>query len=111
LLEANLHPLTNAAAPGTPTLGAADVNLNLELAFDFTSLQFQVNGAAFTEPSVPVLLQILSGASAAQDLLPASSIYELPLDSVIELSIPGGSVGSPVSSSFLQSSVMLNGLA
>lgn len=97
LLETNLHPLTNAAAPGVATVGAADVNINLDMVFDFTTLKFQVNGYTFSEPSVPVLLQILSGASAAQDLLPGGSVYELPRNKVVELSMPGGSVGSPVS--------------
>jgi iron transport multicopper oxidase len=96
LVEANLHPLSNAAAPGTPTLGAADVTLNLNIVFDFQALKFRVNGAIFNEPSVPVLLQILSGASTAQDLLPAGSVYVLPRNKVIEVSMPGGSTGSPV---------------
>ncbi|TEB23091.1 yellow laccase [Coprinellus micaceus] len=95
LVEANLHPLSNAAAPGTPTLGAADVTLNLNIVFDFQALKFRVNGAIFNEPSVPVLLQILSGASTAQDLLPAGSVYVLPRNKVIEVSMPGGSTGSP----------------
>ncbi|CAA7270051.1 unnamed protein product [Cyclocybe aegerita] len=47
-----------------------------------------VNGATFTSTMVPVLLQIMS-------LLPSGSVYTLPVNSVIELSIPGGSVGSP----------------
>ncbi|KAF6745609.1 laccase 2 precursor [Ephemerocybe angulata] len=93
LLEQNLHPLTNAAAPGTPTEGAADVNLNLAIAIGANG--FTVNGAHFSEPNVPVLLQILSGTTAAQDLLPAGSVYNLPLNSVIEISMPGGSPGSP----------------
>jgi iron transport multicopper oxidase len=96
LLETNLHPLTDPAAPGTPEPGSADVNINIAVAFDFNTLQFQVNGAPFIEPSVPVLLQILSGATAAQDMLPPGSVYELPLNSVVELTLPGGSTASPV---------------
>ncbi|KDR80949.1 hypothetical protein GALMADRAFT_207865 [Galerina marginata CBS 339.88] len=95
MIETNLHPLTDAGAPGTPTLGAADVNLNFGIDFNFTSTQFTINGATFTPPSVPVLLQILSGAQTAQDLLPAGSLYVLPANSVIEISIPGGAIGSP----------------
>lgn len=57
---------------------------------------FQVNGVTFTPPTVPVLLQILSGAQTAQDLLPAGSVYVLPANSVIELSIPGGALGGGV---------------
>lgn len=93
MLEQNLHPLNNAAAPGPPTLGAADVSLNMVIGF--AAGHFTVNGATFTEPNVPVLLQILSGASTPQDLLPSGSVYVLPRNKVIEVSFPGGSPGSP----------------
>ena len=59
------------------------------------TLQFQINGATFVPPTVPVLLQILSGAQSAQDLLPAGSVYSLPSNSVIELSLPAGAAGGP----------------
>ena len=58
---------------------------------------FQVNGVSFDPPSVPVLLQILSGAQNASDLLPAGSIYGLDPNKSVELTIPGGAVGGPVS--------------
>ncbi|KAF5341120.1 hypothetical protein D9611_006006 [Ephemerocybe angulata] len=95
LLETNLHPLTNPAAPGVPGLGNADVKINLDIQFDFSVLKFKVNGATFDEPTVPVLLQILSGASTPQTLLPAGSVYVLPKNKVIEISMPGGSTGFP----------------
>ncbi|TFK32861.1 laccase 2 precursor [Crucibulum laeve] len=95
LLETNLHPLENPGAPGTAVSGGADVNLDLEIAFSVTDLQFSINGATFIPPTTPVLLQIMSGAQTAQDLLPAGSVYVLPPNKVVELSIPGGSIGSP----------------
>ncbi|KAJ3513771.1 hypothetical protein NLJ89_g2768 [Agrocybe chaxingu] len=95
LLETNLRPLSGAAAPGIPEVGAADVNINLAIAFSFADLEFTVNGATFHPPTAPVLLQIMSGAKTPQDLLPAGSIYVLPPNQVIEISMPGGSVGSP----------------
>jgi len=97
MVETNLHPLSNPGAPGVPTPGAADVNLNLDIQLDFSTFHFTVNGATFAPPTLPVLLQILSGVHTAQDLLPAGSVYVLPPNKVIELSIPGGSPGSPVS--------------
>lgn len=106
LIETNLHPLVNAAAPGVPTPGAADVNLNLDINFDFASLKFLVNGATFQPPTLPVLLQIISGASTATDLLPAGSVYTLPPNKVIEISMPGGSIGSPVCSIHIFMSVL-----
>ena len=97
LVETNLHPLENAAAPGVAKVGAADVNLNLDIEFSATALNFTVNNASFSPPSVPALLQIISGASTAQSLLPNGSVYVLPPNKVIEISMPGGAAGSPVS--------------
>jgi hypothetical protein len=58
---------------------------------------FTVNGVPFEPPSVPVLLQILSGTQKASDLLPKGSIYELSANKSVELTIPGGASDSPVS--------------
>ncbi|KAJ3513766.1 hypothetical protein NLJ89_g2761 [Agrocybe chaxingu] len=95
MLETNLVPLSGAAAPGVPEVGAADVNINLDIAFGFDDLRFRVNGATFAPPTLPVLLQIMSGALTAADLLPSGSVYALPPNQVVELSLPGGSTGSP----------------
>lgn len=97
MLETSLHPLINPGAPGAPNQSGADLAINLAIAFSFANLQFTVNGAVFVPPTVPVLLQVISGARTAQELLPAGSVYALPPNKVIELSIPGGSIGSPVS--------------
>ena len=97
MVETNLHPLQDPAAPGIPSPGAADVNLNLDIEFNATAKNFTVNNASFVPPSVPVLLQIISGASTAQSLLPPGSVYVLPPNKVIEISMPGGVAGSPVS--------------
>jgi iron transport multicopper oxidase len=99
LLETDLHPLSNPGAPGIPIPGAADVNLNLNISVDLNLLLFTVNNASFIPPTPPVLLQIMSGAQTAQDLLPSGSVYVLPRNKVIEISIPGGSPGGPVSGS------------
>lgn len=97
MLETNLHPLKNPGAPGKPEVGGVDVAINLAITFNATSFTFSMNGAQFIPPTAPVLLQILSGARTAQDLLPSGSVYPLPPNKVIEISIPGGSAGSPVS--------------
>lgn len=97
LLETNLHPLTDPAAPG-PAVPAASSNgavMPLSFNISFNAGTFLVNNVAFDPPSVPVLLQILSG-TPAQSLLPTGSVYVLPPDTVIEISIPGGAIGAPV---------------
>ena len=57
---------------------------------------FLVNGVDFVPPTVPVLLQILSGARNASQLVPAGSIYGLDLNKSVELTIPAGAIGGPV---------------
>lgn len=98
LLETNLHPLTSPAAPGPAVPAASSNGLVMPLAFNmsFDAGAFLVNGVAFDPPSVPVLLQILNGAPA-QNLLPTGSVYVLPPNTVIEVTIPGGTTGAPVS--------------
>jgi iron transport multicopper oxidase len=56
-----------------------------------------VNNVSYRDPSVPVLLQILSGAKKVQDLVPSGSIYGLKRGEVVQLTIPAGVVGGPVS--------------
>jgi len=84
LVEANLVPLTNPGAPGGS--GPPDVALNLVVGL--STPNWTINGFSFFPPSVPVLLQILSGTTAAQDLMPTGSVYTLPPNKVIEISIP-----------------------
>ncbi|KAJ7166988.1 laccase [Mycena filopes] len=95
LVETNLHPLVPSVVPGRPVAGGVDVALNLVIALDFTTFTFTVNGAEWVPPTAPVLLQILSGAHTAAELLPTGSVYTLPPNSVVEISIPGGSPGAP----------------
>ncbi|KAJ7506615.1 laccase lcc5 [Mycena galericulata] len=90
LLETALHPLTPVAVPGTPEVGGADVLINLVIALNFTDLRYSLNGVSFFPPTAPTLLQILSGAQQAQDLIPTGSYFALPPNKVIEVSIPGG---------------------
>lgn len=95
--ESKLVPLVNTAAPGQPFPGGADVNINLDLGFDLDAFRFLVNNVSWQPPSIPVLLQILSGAYNATTLLPKGSVITLPPNKVIELSIPpGGALGNPV---------------
>ncbi|KAH9059216.1 laccase C [Lactarius vividus] len=93
LVENNLHPLSPAGVPGNATPGGADININLNISF--TSGAFAVNGVSFASPSVPVLLQILSGTQNASDLLPSGSIYGLEANKSVELTIPALALAGP----------------
>ncbi|KAJ7670600.1 laccase [Mycena polygramma] len=95
LVETDLRPLVATAVPGTAVAGGADITMNIVISLDATTFTFEINGATFTPPTVPVLLQILSGAQTATDLLPSGSVFTLPANSTVELSIPGGTAGAP----------------
>jgi iron transport multicopper oxidase len=97
LNESELRPLLiDARAPGVPRLGAADVNINLNINVELgPTPNFSINGLSFKTPSIPVLLQILSGAKTAQQLLPSGSVFSLPRNKVIEITMPGGAAAGP----------------
>ncbi|KAH9479120.1 Laccase-2 [Psilocybe cubensis] len=103
MLETNLHPLDTGAgtgAPGVHARGAADVNMQLDITFvGGAQSKFTIsNGTAvgtFVPPPLPVLLQILSKKYTPQELLPAGNVFELPPNKVVEITMPGGSGGSP----------------
>jgi hypothetical protein len=60
---------------------------------------FLVNGVPFSAPSVPVLLQILSGTPAGS-LMPNGSVVPLAKNQSVEIVIPGGAAGGPVCSHY-----------
>jgi hypothetical protein len=64
--------------------------------------EFLINNSTFTSPDVPILLQILSGKSNPSDLLPKGTIYALEPNKSVEISIPGGALGGPVSRSICE---------
>ncbi|OJT07652.1 Laccase-5 [Trametes pubescens] len=86
LAETDLVPLDNPAAPGDPQVGGVDLAMSLD--FSFNGSNFFINNETFVPPTVPVLLQILSGAQDAASLLPNGSVYALPANSTIEISFP-----------------------
>ncbi|KAK7029545.1 laccase, multicopper oxidase, benzenediol:oxygen oxidorectuctase [Paramarasmius palmivorus] len=93
LNEAELHPLDESGAPGSPVPGGVDHAINLAFTFNVTDFHFYHDGVTYIPPPVPVLLQVLSGAQTADSLLPKGSVFPLPANSVIELSMPGGLLG------------------
>jgi iron transport multicopper oxidase len=93
LVETNLHPLVPSPVPGLPFPGGADHNIALNVTIGATG--FLVNNVSYSDPSVPILLQILSGTKKVQDLVPSGSIYGLKRGEVVQLTIPAGVVGGP----------------
>ncbi|KAI1781573.1 hypothetical protein LXA43DRAFT_908393 [Ganoderma leucocontextum] len=91
--ETDSVPLDHAAAPGDPSPGGVDYALNLD--FSFNGTKFFINGATYTPLSVPVLLQILSGASSTADLLQSGSVYALPANATVQLSFAITSWNAP----------------
>jgi iron transport multicopper oxidase len=97
--EAKLAPLQRMPVPGVPEIGKADVNINL--VSGYVNSFFTMNNVSYQNPPIPVLLQMLSGARHPSDLLPNGSVYELPSNKVIEITIPDtdAAPGGPVSTS------------
>jgi iron transport multicopper oxidase len=95
MLETNLHPLIDPGAPGIPEYGRADINL--KLVANNTGGVFSINGAVYKPPTVPVLLQILSGARDATDLMPSGNVIVLEANKVVELTLLTNGFGAPVS--------------
>lgn len=96
LLEQNLHALTNPGAPGVPAYGQADINIVITA--DNIGGVFYMNGVRYRPPSVPVLLQVLSGAQQATSLLPSGSVYVLEPNKVVEVTMKSAGISGPVSS-------------
>ncbi|KAJ4472252.1 laccase [Lentinula aciculospora] len=90
LQEIDLHALVNPAAPGEPHVDGADVNINMLFDTDAVTGDFTINGKSWYSPTIPVLLQILSGAQSAADLIPKGSLYPLPLNKSIQLTFSPG---------------------
>ncbi|KAF9269713.1 laccase [Marasmius fiardii PR-910] len=94
LRDSDLHFPTQSV-PGKPWPGGADVVLNMTIGF-IPPGTFSINDVPFHSPTTPVLLQILSGKQAAQDLLPNGSVYTLPRNKVIEINFSSSAVqGTP----------------
>ena len=93
--ETNLHALINPGAPGIPEYGKADISL--KLVANNTGGMYYINGVFYKAPTVPVLLQILSGAHNAFDLMPNGSVITLEQNKVVEVTIITFGFGGPVS--------------
>jgi iron transport multicopper oxidase len=87
VMDVDLHPIAQEG-PGKLGSGPPDVAYNLVIAQPNPPL-FDINGISYVSPTLPVLLQILSGAALPQDFLPSENILLLPPNATIDISIPG----------------------
>ncbi|KAF8146303.1 laccase [Mycena galopus ATCC 62051] len=87
LVETALHPLVPTEVPGTHAPGAADVNLQFNITFNAsigrrTPIRQRPSYCRFSQERT----------HTAQELIPKGSLYELPRNKTIEISIPGAPV-------------------
>nr|BAO09160.1 laccase3 [Agaricus brasiliensis] len=87
LVQANLRPSPPIPVPGDRTPNGADQVFNLTFGFNELG-NFTINNVTFIPPTVPVLLQILSGAMNAHDLLPKGSVYTIQRGQTIQVNFP-----------------------
>ncbi len=60
-----------------------------------TDMLFYANGVSYVSPNTTILLQILTGAPGAMDLMPAGSIHYLPPNKSIEITMPALPLADP----------------
>ncbi|KAF5368806.1 hypothetical protein D9757_012283 [Collybiopsis confluens] len=88
LEETSLVPLT------LPPVEDGTDRVDVPLVFGFSGGNFTINGHNFVSPTVPVLLQILSGAKNASDLLPSGSFIPLELNKTVQITFDASAVAA-----------------
>ncbi|KAJ7764385.1 laccase-1 [Mycena metata] len=82
-----MHPI---ASEGPGKLGSGPPDFAMVLNIGTTNAPFfDINGISYQSPSLPVLLQLLSGASKPTDFIPSEQLILLPSNSIIDITIPG----------------------
>ncbi|KAJ6466102.1 putative laccase 1d precursor [Mycena vitilis] len=82
-----MHPI---ASENPGNLGSGLPDLAVTLNIDQPNAPFfDINGISYLSPSLPVLLQLLSGASKPSDFIPSEQLILLPPNSIVDISIPG----------------------
>ncbi|KAJ7152137.1 laccase [Mycena filopes] len=82
-----MHPIASEG-PGNLGSGPADLAVVLNIAQPNAPF-FDINGISYQSPSLPVLLQLLSGASKPQDFIPSEQLILLQPNKIIDITIPG----------------------
>lgn len=81
---------TPANSPGLGGNVAPDQRIVLNVALLPNSGFFTVNGTSFIPPTLPALLQIISGAKNVEDFIPSEQLIRLERNKLIEVVFPGG---------------------
>lgn len=95
LVEADLKPFFNPAAPGKPIKGPDGVDrafeFNFTTQFDQTEgLKFLINNHYYEPPTVPTLLHILTdGARSDADFQPSEATHVIERGQTVEITIRG----------------------
>ncbi|KAJ6602828.1 laccase [Mycena vulgaris] len=87
--DALMHPIASEN-PGNLGSGPPDHALTLNITNLLNPPFFDINGISYLSPSLPVLLQMLSGAGKPTDFLPSEQVFLLPPNSIIDITIPEG---------------------
>ncbi|KAJ8080638.1 laccase, multicopper oxidase, benzenediol:oxygen oxidorectuctase [Marasmius tenuissimus] len=87
LNDGDMHPIAQEG-PGKLGDQPADIAFNLMISQPNPPF-FDINGISYLSPTVPVLLQIMSGAGQPQDFLPSEQILLITPNATIDVSIPG----------------------
>lgn len=92
LVESNLVPTTDAAAPGTAVSGGTDKVFNLVYATaesTATGHGWRVNGNQYISPTTPTLLKILSGARTSSDFDVNENTLIINRGDTVEINLTG----------------------
>ncbi|KAJ7255692.1 hypothetical protein C8J57DRAFT_1517984 [Mycena rebaudengoi] len=86
-----MHPIAaenpgryGAGAPGFAKVLSIDTVYVCAVSSALTEL------CSYLSPSLPVLLQLLSGAAKPTDFLPSEQVIVLPKNTIVDISVPGG---------------------
>ncbi|KXN80855.1 Laccase-2 [Leucoagaricus sp. SymC.cos] len=87
LLDTEMHPIAQLK-PGSLGNGTADKLITLNIDNTVNPPFFDINGISYVSPTIPVLLQMLSGAKQPADFLPSEQVFILPKNSIIDIKFP-----------------------
>jgi FtsP/CotA-like multicopper oxidase with cupredoxin domain len=92
LVETDLHPAIAEPVPDADEILTFTLQLNNDAP---RHSKWSFNNTPYVEPTVPVLLQILSGTTDPDELLPKGSVYHVERNKTYQLDIETGLTGGP----------------